>query len=166
MNAGDVRRLFAYNDWANHRVLVAAAPVSLGDFGRDLGASFGSLRGTLIHIMWGEKRWLQWWLDGTAVDDPPTAAFPDVGSLREAWLVCERNRNTFLSGLTDERLNALMDVRGASYRLADLMQHLLNHSTYHRGQVTLLLRQLGHTPAATDFRIFVNAIGSPAAESK
>ncbi len=155
MNTADVRRFFAYSDWANHRVLAAAAPVSHSDFDRDLGASFGSLRGTLIHIMWGEKRWLQFWVDGSTMDDPPPAAFPDVGSLVAAWRAVERQRNAFLSELTDDRLNAVLDVRGEKYRLADLFQHLLNHSTYHRGQVTLLLRQLGHTPAATDFRVFV-----------
>ena len=163
MNTFDVRRLFAYNDWANYRVLVATAPVSPNDFGRDLGASFGSLRGTLIHIMWGEKRWLQRWLDGSPLEDPPPAAFADVGSLGEAWLALERERAAFLSELTDDQLGALLDIRGVNYRLADLIQHLLNHSTYHRGQVALLLRQLGHAPAATDFRVFVHETGSPAA---
>ena len=134
MNTADVRRLFAYNDWANHRVLAASATVSLEDFGRDLGASFGSLRGTLIHILWGEKRWLQRWLDGSPLDDPPPASFPDVGSLGEAWLALERQRAAFLAALTDNRLDALLDIRGTNYRLVDLIQHLLTHSTYHRGR--------------------------------
>lgn len=56
---------------------------------------------------------------------------------------------------TFEPVAAPRSVRGYEYALGELIQHLLNHSTYHRGQVALLLRQLGQSPPATDFRLFL-----------
>jgi uncharacterized damage-inducible protein DinB len=55
----------------------------------------------------------------------------------------------------DESLQRGLTVRGAEFRLAELIQHLVNHSTYHRGQVTMMLRLLGATPLPTDFPLFL-----------
>jgi uncharacterized damage-inducible protein DinB len=48
-------------------------------------------------------------------------------------------------------------VTGVELTLAETIHHLLSHSSYHRGQVALLLRQLGHAPPATGFRVFLTA---------
>lgn len=111
--------------------------------------------GTLVHIMWGEKLWLQFWLDGSLLPDPLPTDFPDVAAIDAAWATIESERNSFVKNLNNERLGATVMVRGEQYTLAELMQHVLNHSTYHRGQVALLLRQLGQAPAATDYRLFL-----------
>ena len=58
VNSNDVLNLFAYDEWANRRLVDAAAQLTSEEYTQDLGASFGSVRRTLIHIMWGEKRWL------------------------------------------------------------------------------------------------------------
>jgi len=136
-------------------MLSAAAALTPEELTRELGASFGSVRGTLLHIIWGERRWLQRWLDGAAVPDADVAAFPDVAALERVWLDLERDRAPFLASLTDAQLSRPLEVRDQQYALGDLVQHILNHSTYHRGQVTLLLRQLGHVPPATDYRLFL-----------
>lgn len=155
MNITDVQRFFAYDQWANRRLLAAAALVPPDAFTRDLDASFGSLRGTLLHILWGERRWLQFWVDGSAVPDAVPDAFPGTAALGDGWAILERDRAGFLSELTDAGLDAPFTVRGQQFQLRELIQHIVNHSTYHRGQVALLLRQLGHTPPATDFRLFL-----------
>jgi uncharacterized damage-inducible protein DinB len=155
VNIKDVQRLFAYDQWANRRLLAAVALVPPGDFTRELGASFGSLRGTLLHILWGERRWLQFWVDGSAVPDAVLDAFPDTAALGDSWSVLEQARAAFVSELTDARLDTALTVRGQQFQLRELIQHIVNHSTYHRGQVALLLRQLGHTPPGTDFRLFL-----------
>jgi uncharacterized damage-inducible protein DinB len=155
VNVKDVERFFAYDQWANRRLVAAAALIPPGDFTRELGASFGSLRGTLLHILWGERRWLQFWVDGSAIPDAIPDAFPDTAALSSSWAVLERERAAFVSELTDARLDAPLTVRSQQFQLRELIQHIANHSTYHRGQVALLLRQLGHTPPATDFRVFL-----------
>ena len=155
MNAEDVRTFFKYDQWANRRLLAAAGLVSPTDFTRELGASFGSLRGTLLHIMLGERRWLQRWVDGSTIPDAVPDDFPSAAAIGDAWTVLERERVAFASQLTDARLDASIDVRGQPFLLRELIQHIVNHSTYHRGQVALLLRQLGRTPPATDYRLFL-----------
>jgi uncharacterized damage-inducible protein DinB len=161
MNVQDLHRLFAYNRWANAELLEAASRLSADDFSKDLGASFGSLRGTLAHILFGERRWLQFWIDGRFSPAANLDAYPDTTALAAAWDILDRDRAAFAASLTDERLAARVSVDENSYALGDLIQHILNHSTYHRGQVVLLLRQLGHQPPATDYRLFLTKVGVP-----
>lgn len=155
MTSSEVRTFFAYNRWANRRLLVAASLLSRGDFSRDMHASYGSVRGTLIHILWGEGRWLQFWKDGSLIPDADPDEYPDVATLETAWDQIEEAQHAFAAGLTDERLMERLKVRDSEYTLAELVQHILNHSTYHRGQVAVLLRQIGHRPPSTDFRLFL-----------
>lgn len=156
MNTHDVGTLLSYNRWANGRLLDAASHLAPADFTRDLGASFGSVRGTLVHILWGERRWLQFWLDGSFIPEPNMEAFPDTTTLAGEWSALDRDREMFAAALTDERLSGPVTVRDKTYTLGELVHHIMNHSTYHRGQVALLLRQLGQKPPATDYRLFLS----------
>lgn len=54
MGLNEIRRLFSYNGWANHRLLEASRSLSPAAFARDLSTSHGSLRGTFVHLLWGE----------------------------------------------------------------------------------------------------------------
>jgi uncharacterized damage-inducible protein DinB len=145
----------AYDRWANRRLLQAAGALSPEAFSKDLGASFGSVRGTLLHILRGEWGWLHYWRDGTFVREFPIDEFATVAALEASWSELEQAQRTFAAGLTDEDLLGPRMVDEYTYALGDLIHHLLNHSTYHRGQVVVLLRQLGRTPPATDFRLFL-----------
>lgn len=60
-----------------------------------------------------------------------------------------------MNGLTDESLKRKIPFRTTQVRLVHLMQHLANHSTYHRGQIALMMRQLDAAPLATDFHVFL-----------
>lgn len=64
MNVEDIRTLYAFNQWADRRMLTSTGQLSAADFIRDLGSSHGSVRGTLVHIFSGEWIYLQLWLDG------------------------------------------------------------------------------------------------------
>ena len=155
MTPAEVRTLFAYNRWANRRLLVASSLLSRDDFSRDLHASFGSVRGTLIHLIWGEGQWLQFWKDGSRAPDPDPGEYTTVAELDAAWELIEQEELAFADGLTQERLAQTMTVKEHEYTIGELVQHVLNHSTYHRGQVAVLLRQIGHRPPSTDFRLFL-----------
>ena len=61
MNTQEIQTLFAYNTWANHRILGAVRGLEAQDFIRDLRTSYSSVRGTLVHILWAEWLWLQRW---------------------------------------------------------------------------------------------------------
>lgn len=155
MNRRDLDTSFAYGRWANRRLLEAACALPAEMFSRDLRASFGSIRGTLLHLLWAEKGWLRYWQEGAFVPELPLEDFPTVAALEAGWAELEQAQRAFLAGLTDEDLSGRRTVDEDAYTLGELIHHMLNHSTHHRGQVVLMLRQLGHTPPQTGFRQFL-----------
>ena len=148
-------RLLDYTVWANHRVMRAAATLSVDDFKRDLRANFGGVRGTLCHILAAEWIWLERWKGispSTMIDE---GEFADIVELRDRWTVIEDHRESWFKPLRPEALAASLKYRnlaGNEYEqpLWQLVQHVANHSTYHRGQIVLLLRQLGAKTVSTD----------------
>ena len=100
---------------------------------------------------------------------PPNDRFPDLASLTSAWRDIETQIRAYFAPLDDRALERVLDykstagVAGASM-LWHMLQHVVNHSTYHRGQVTTMLRQLGATPPkAMDLITFYRERSTPAA---
>ena len=167
MTKDDIHLLYEYDRWANNRVLQAASALSAEQFTRDLGGAFCSVRDTLVHIIGGEWIWLAYWKEPShslaVLTDLRTRrdslfkphAFPDVAAVQRKWAEVEREQVEFMRHVTDESLEQMLPFRTTQIRLAHLMQHLANHSTYHRGQIALMLRQLGAEPLATDFHVFL-----------
>jgi uncharacterized damage-inducible protein DinB len=167
MTKDDIQLLFEYDRWANNRVLQAVSPLSEEQFIRDLRGSFCSVRDTLIHIIAGEWLWLSYWKAPS--HSPEVIAelraqrdthihpnrLPDIASVRLKWAEVEKEQLEFVSRVTDEGLKTRLPARGTSLELVHLMQHMANHSTYHRGQIALMLRQLNAEPLATDFHVFL-----------
>lgn len=146
---------YEYNAWANHRVLDACAALSAEEFTRDLRSSFPSMRDTLAHIYGAEWIWLERWHGRTPTALPTPADFADLAALRGRWSALESELDAFVSSLTQEKLNAELETRtidGTRYEqpLWQMMQHVVNHGSYHRGQVVTFLRQLGHKTVSTD----------------
>ena len=150
-----MRQLYEYNAWANHRQLEAASKVPASDFLRPLGSSFGSLRDTLAHIYGAEWVWLERFQGRSPASLPEVGQFENLAGLRERWSELEARLSKFVAGLTKEDLERVIEyktLKFGAYRnpLWQSMQHVVNHGTYHRGQVTTLLRQLGAEPILTD----------------
>ena len=159
MTVQDVFTLYEYNRWANGRTLEAAEKLDAMALMKNLGNSFPSMRDTLAHILGAEWIWLRRWLGETPARLLSAADFPTVASLRERFQAVDRERATFLSSISEERLQESFDYRdiaGNPMRLpfVQTMQHVVNHGTYHRGQITTMLRQLGATPIGTDMSRF------------
>jgi uncharacterized damage-inducible protein DinB len=117
--------------------------------------SHGSLRGTLVHTLWSEWIWQRRWVGESPKERFAEGDFPDVAAIAARWGVVHRAQRDFVAGLTEERLAtriAYENLQGErwEYSLGHMIQHVVNHSTYHRGQVVSLLRQLGRTPPMTD----------------
>jgi len=71
------------------------------------------------------------------------------------WSEIEKEQTEFVDQVTNELLEKMLPFRTTQVKLVHLMQHLANHSTYHRGQVALMMRQLGAKPVATEFHVFL-----------
>lgn len=159
MTLEDFRLLYDFNSWANHRVLDACAPLTDEQFTRDLGNSFPSVRDTLCHICGAEWIWLERWHGRSPSAIPNAVDCPNLEAVRRRWAGVERDLRDYVASLTTEDLQRILSFKtlaGASYSqpLWQCLQHVANHGTYHRGQITTMLRQLDAKPVGTDMIAF------------
>ena len=159
MSPEEMQLLFDYNAWANRRVLAAAEKLTTQQFLDPLHSSFSSVRDTLAHIYGAEWAWLERFQGRSPSALPYVEDFRDVTDLRDKWLEQEGRLLAFVRGLSQADLDREMEYKTFKfgvYRnpLWQSMQHVVNHGTYHRGQVTTLLRQLGAQPILTDLMHF------------
>lgn len=159
MNATTIRELYAYNRWADGRILGAVATLTPEQFTRDLGSSHKSVRDTLAHMFSAVWTWLSRWQGSSPTVPLPASEFATFEQLRARAAAVEHDLDAFVRALTDASLLKPIDYRnykGEPFRqpLGEMMLHVVNHSTYHRGQVTTLLRQLGAQPIETDLIVY------------
>jgi uncharacterized damage-inducible protein DinB len=133
-------------------MLDALEPLTPEQFTRDLGSSFKSVRDTVAHTYAAEWAWYQRWQGQSPTALLPADQFPDVASIRSAWTSHEAKMRAFVDALGDDSVNRVIDYKlltGAegSSPIWQMLQHVVNHASYHRGQVTTMLRQLGATPS-------------------
>jgi uncharacterized damage-inducible protein DinB len=164
LEIADVEELYRFNVWANGRALDAAERVDAPDFTRSLKSSHTSIRDTLAHIVWAEWIWLERWKGSSPRTMFSPAAFPSVGRLRDRFAEVAADRADWLRRLPADRLSQVVEyanLQGETWRypLWQQLIHVVNHSTYHRGQVTTLLRQVGAAPAVTDFLVYYDEGG-------
>jgi uncharacterized damage-inducible protein DinB len=155
MQKDDLQRLVDYTVWANHRVVRAAATLTVDEFKRDLGSSHGGVRGTLAHMVGTEWIWLERFKGISPDRGPDEAEFPDILAVKERWGVIEAHRADWLASLREDQVSAVIaykNLKGEpnAVPLWQIVQHMTNHATYHRGQVITLLRQLGARAVGTD----------------
>jgi uncharacterized damage-inducible protein DinB len=159
-----VGALYRYNSWANEEVLTAVSRASPADFTRDLKSSHRSMRDTLTHLVWAEWIWLQRWKGTSPMEVFSPDDFPTVDSLADRFRAVAAERSGFLEGLTAEALSREIEYRNLKgetwrYPLWQQLHHVVNHSTYHRGQVITMLRQVGESAPATDFLVYYDQGG-------
>jgi uncharacterized damage-inducible protein DinB len=165
MSIDDLRTLLDYHYWARDRVLDAAEALPLDHYTRDVGSSFRSVRDTLVHTYSAEWVWHSRWRGTSPTVMIPFAEYPDISTLRSAWAATERDVRAVLEEFGEAGLDRRIEYRllsgqaGAS-QFRHMLQHVVNHATYHRGQVTTLLRQLGAAaPPSTDLIAFYRERG-------
>jgi len=156
MTTNEARELFDYGSWAAARVFSAAEALTEEQLEAPATSSFPSVSATLAHIVGAEWIWLRRWLGDSPTSAPVWGGKPNLTDLKVQLAAVEAERASFLAQLTDADLERVVSYRGSdgqafSHSLGHLMRHVVNHSTYHRGQFATLLRQLGHTPPNTDF---------------
>src|SRR5262249_46648026 len=148
MSPEEIRLLYDYNAWANHRSMEAAAALSTPQFTQPMGNSFSSVRDTLAHIFGAEWIWLERFQGRSPAGLADATQFADLASLRKSWEEFEPRLLGFVRGLTPDDLERVFEYKTLRFGvysnpLWQSMQHVVNHGSYHRGQVTTLLRQLG-----------------------
>jgi uncharacterized damage-inducible protein DinB len=147
-----------HNYWARDRQLQACARLSAEEFLRPVGGSFPSVRDTLAHMVAVEWLWLQRWKQIDAKTLIPASDFPTLESVVKRWQAVERDLHAYLAGVDEEALArplSYINFQGEkwSYPLWQMIAHVLNHQSYHRGQVAAQLRILGVHPPQVDFLV-------------
>jgi uncharacterized damage-inducible protein DinB len=151
MNLDDLRLLVDYHYWARDRVLDASEALTPDQFTRDMGSSFRSVRDTLVHFYSAEWAWCLRWNGQSPTAHVSPDSFPDVATVRRQWAELEGNVRAVLDRMGADGLDRVIeytmfngDARASVFW--QMVQHVVNHASYHRGQVTTMLRQLGATP--------------------
>ncbi len=156
-----VRTLYRYSAWATARIFKAATRLSPGELAAPSGASFSSVRETLVHIMAAQSIWLSRWKGASPTALLDAREFSDLASIRARWDQIEADTQRFVASLTDSDLARIVEYRNTrgerwAYPLWQQVVHQVNHATYHRGEVAAALTQLGQSPGDLDLLIFID----------
>lgn len=153
-----LQRYVEYNQWANQQFVEWLSSATEEDLNREVVSSYSSLKTTIFHIWNAEYLWLQI-IKGEAADQSPVKGFEgDKTALFNGWLEASERFSRHIQTMTGEELNAEKPrSKGDGQMLvADMIQHCMNHSTYHRGQLITMGRQIGLTdPPRTDYIYYV-----------
>jgi uncharacterized damage-inducible protein DinB len=155
----DIVALFAYDRWANAKVLDACRKLTAEQYVAEPVPGWSSVRSTVYHIFLATE-WNLRTLAGDSDDSMPAEA--DVGTVDDVARLLERAYRRFeelCPALTPERLNTALTLRaiGRTFTLPRwaILRHIVNHSSYHRGQVASKLKRFGIEPPNTDFFFWV-----------
>ncbi|MEM7251057.1 MAG: DinB family protein [Pseudomonadota bacterium] len=155
-----VQTLADYNQWQNASVYAAADALTDADRTFDRGAFWGSIEGTLNHILWGDRLWLSRLGDG---EPPNSQSMPDTTKEGGEWRALKRARaeqdaaiSAWAASVEQSHLDSYFTYVSAAIgkeftqNVGLLTIHMFNHQTHHRGQVHAMLTNAGTTPEDTD----------------
>jgi uncharacterized damage-inducible protein DinB len=160
MDRTDIADLYDYDAWAAKRILEAAAALSPEQYAQDLGASFGGLRGALVHSYAAQRLWLDRWKGNSPKALLGEAQIPTLDALRERWETYRVEFEDFIRFMNDDNMKekfSYVDFQGKFQEMPLHLQmlHVILHAAHHRGQTLSILRQLGAQPPNTDFMTFL-----------
>ena len=163
MTPEQIRFLYDFNAWANRRTMDACAALTPEEFTRDLKSSLASVRDTLAHIYGAEWVWFERWHGRSPAALPTGFEFAELAPLRKRWEEFEKELKGYVASVKAadlERVIEYTNFKGqkCAYPLQAMLQHVVNHGSYHRGQVTTMLRQLGAKPLSTDLLRYYDAL--------
>jgi uncharacterized damage-inducible protein DinB len=151
------RRMARYNAWMNGKLYAAAAQLSEAQRHEDRGAFFKSLHGTLDHLVYADTAWLYRFTGrDISVLDPRKPQYTDFTALREARERLDAEILAWTEGVDEDWLalpfSATSQMSGKTFTRPawQMVSHVFNHQTHHRGQATTLLMQFGIDPGVTD----------------
>src|SRR5215213_5056679 len=146
MNVAELTDLFEYNTWAHELVFESVAGLTKEQYEREVGGSFPSVRLTLQHVLATEVVWLSRWEGHSLGDAPDYSGIADSSSLLRMWRSFRGRQMGFITSLADDELGKPIAIRTRSgietvQPLGDTMLHVVNHASYHRGQIAAQVRQ-------------------------
>lgn len=150
MNKPYFTALARYTAWADSKVMYWLNQIDDGQWNMKLNSSFGSVRETVMHIVSAEKIWIDFWEQDPEANYLSQTFKGTKNDLMEIWQSASVGILDFIEALPEDSYDRQIgfrypDGRQASLEFWQTFSHLHNHSTYHRGQLVTLLRQVGFT---------------------
>lgn len=150
MTAEEARTHIRYSTWASRRLLDAALKLDPEQLNADVGVANKSIHGTLAHILMADRVWIA---------RVTSEKIEPQENVEIEWPQIQKRWVEFVSGLSDSdlaRVVSYKDMKGNPYEtpLWQIILHVVNHATLHRGQVMAMIRQLGIAPPPTDLIFF------------
>src|SRR5271169_3638613 len=157
----------AYNAWVNERLYDAAARIPDAEYRRDRGAFFGSLHGTLNHLLLGDRIWM-YRFTGTGEEPKKLDAilYEDFSDLRAHRHAEDTRITRYIAALSEKDLAGTIRYRSTrspaeiEQHLAPLLLHFFNHQTHHRGQAHCLLTEITGEAPSFDLLIYQRQTGA------
>lgn len=159
----ELTELLDYQTWATTKTLDSSAKLSEEQLHRDLGSSFKSVFETLVHLYGADRTWLGR-LQGQSPARPNPSDYQNLEILRTAWEVVLESWKTTVSKLEHPKLVIhYLAYNGDPFSssLEEIVRHVVNHGTYHRGQVAAMQRMLGAEAVGTDLISFYRTRKNP-----
>jgi uncharacterized damage-inducible protein DinB len=163
MEKTELQFLMDYNYWANGLILHTAAQASAEQYTATIAVSFGSLRGTLLHILGAEIVWrLRIQGDILPYKMVGEDEFSTLAQLVERWAAEEGAMRAFLAGLDYDGANQIIQYknsRGVAFQnpLWQILAHVVNHGTQFRSEAAVILTQLGYSPGDLDLIYYIRS---------
>jgi uncharacterized damage-inducible protein DinB len=166
MTLEEIKVLWDFNTWADGLVFDAVARLSPEQYQRDMQSSHGGILGTLAHIVSAERGWLGRWTNDRPIQQSSLQDVASVEELRGHWQQVGEKMQQYLTTLNNARLQELMTTTSQSGLVTNsywqMIQHVVDHSSYHRGQIVTMLRQVSVTPPSTGLLRFYRDMAKPA----
>lgn len=159
MTNTEMHDLFVFNEWANARTFEAVGALPHEQLTRENGSSFPSILHTAAHIVGAEWIWLERWMARVPGGFPEWVLTPDLADLMTRLRAVEAERAQHLAALPEGAGTAtvafkLMNGTEDHQPVEVMVRHVVNHGTYHRGQIAAFIRQFGVKPPSTDYIAF------------
>jgi uncharacterized damage-inducible protein DinB len=159
MTSAEALQHLNYSAWASRKLVEAVRAVPDADLAKPVGVSHHSLLGTLAHILWAD------WLWFTRVVEPMGKPGETREAVETVWLELHGKWITWAERASDAEVNriveytSILDGKMARTPACQIVLHVVNHATLHRGQVMGMLRQNGIAPPNTDLMNFYRELG-------
>lgn len=159
MTPQEARTLIRYSHWASRKVLAAALQLTMEQLERTNGVSHGSIAGTLAHIYLADRIWQE----RITSADKPVVWDASIADAEAAWPGIQQAWETWSEALADGDLEKAVPYKSiagnpAENTAGEIVTHVVNHATLHRGQIVGMIRQLGVQPPATDFIFYLREL--------
>jgi len=169
VSADVLRTHIDYTAWASRRLVEAASSLSPEELNLDFKTADRSILETLVHTFAADRIWLYRLAGG---ENPGFISDSDrrLEVLQNDWPALHDRWKAWARGLTDEQISAPLayrDMKGNPWEQAlwQLVLHVVNHGTHHRGQVSGFLRALGYAPPQLDLVLYFRELGLQSAAS-